>query len=104
MTSALPRPPRDLLGIIGVAVAALVILPTGAVFVVGLIPEINAIWWLGIVILPLLLLVGAVVVVLAIVGIVLGRRRRGRTAFSIAALRLGILMLLPMVLLWSGSL
>ncbi|MCJ1707669.1 hypothetical protein [Microbacterium sp. VKM Ac-2923] len=105
--TALPPPPRrrgvDVLGIIAVCLASLVTLPALGVFLIGLIPEMNAIWWLGLVLLPLLVLDGVVVVVLAIIGIAVGVRRRGPRSISIVALVVGILMLVPPFLLWVGS-
>lgn len=106
MTPPPPLPPRrgvDVLGIVAVCLASLVTLPTLAVFLIGLIPEMNAIWWLGIVLLPLLVLDGALVVVLAVIGITVGVRRHGPRAISIVALVVGILMLPPAFLLWTGS-
>lgn len=102
MTTA-PTPLRrraDVLGIVAVVLAALVILPTLFVFLVGLIPAMNTIWWLGFFLLPLLLVGGPVVMILAVIGLVVAARRGGRRAWSIVALGLGILMLVPPVLLW----
>lgn len=99
----LPRRGIDVLGIVAVCLASLVVLPTLAVVLIGLIPEMNAIWWLGIVLLPLLVLDGALVVVLGAIGVVVGVRRRGPRAISIVAVVVGILMLLPPFLLWVGS-
>lgn len=90
----------DVLGIIAACLAAVVILPTLAVFLIGLIPEMNAIWWLGIVLLPLLVLDGVVVIVLSLVGLIVAARGAGRRSWSIVALVLGILMLLPAALIW----
>lgn len=94
------RRPADVLGIIAVCVSAVVLLPTIAVFLVGLIPAMNAIWWLGIVLLPLLVLDAVVVLLLAVVGLIVAARRAGRREWSIAALVLGILMLVPAALVW----
>lgn len=98
------RRPVDVLGIVAVSLAGVVLVPTLLVFLIGLIPEMNAIWWVGIVILPILLLAGAVVAVLAAVGIVVAVRRRGPRATSVVGLVLGILMLSPMLFIWGGSL
>ncbi|KQR23230.1 hypothetical protein [Microbacterium sp. Leaf151] len=106
MTPLPPPSPRrgiDVLGIVAVCLASLVVLPTLAVVLIGLIPEMNGIWWLGIVLLPLLVLDGALVVVIAVIGVVVGVRRRGPRAMSIVAVVVGILMLLPPFLLWVGS-
>lgn len=94
------RRPADVLGIIAACIAAVVIVPTLAVFVIGLVPEMNAIWWLGIVLLPLLVLDGIVVILLSVIGLIVAARREGRRAWSIVALGLGILMLVPAALIW----
>lgn len=94
------RRPVDVLGIIAACIAAVVIVPTLAVFLIGLVPEMNAIWWLGIVLLPLLVLDGVVVILLSVVGLIVAARREGRRAWSIMALGLGILMLVPAALIW----
>ncbi|BAJ75384.1 uncharacterized conserved protein [Microbacterium testaceum StLB037] len=101
---ASPRRPADVFGIVAVVLAAVVLLPTLFVFLVGLIPEMNAIWWLGIILLPFLLLGGVIVVVLAVIGIVVAIRRGGRRAWSITAVGLGILMLVPPGYVWFSSL
>ncbi|MEZ3155754.1 hypothetical protein AB1K56_02395 [Microbacterium sp. BWR-S6Y] len=93
------RRPADVLGIIATCVAGVLIVPTLGVYLLGLIPEMNAIWWLGIILLPLLFLDGIVVVLLAIVGLVVAARRAGRRAWSVTALVLGILMLVPALLI-----
>lgn len=94
------RRPADVLGIISACIAAVVIVPTFAVFLIGLVPEMNAIWWLGIVLLPLLVLDGVVVILLSVIGLIVAARREGRRAWSIVALGLGILMLVPAALIW----
>jgi len=94
-----PRRPVDVLGIVAVVLAAVVLLPTLFVYLVGLIPEMNAIWWMGIVLLPLLFLDGLIVIVLAVIGLIVAVRRAGRRAWSIVALGLGILMLVPALLI-----
>lgn len=63
----------------------------------------NAIWWLGIIIIPLLAMLGVVVLVLAIIGIVVGARRHSRFVWSIVAAVLGLLMVAPMSLLFLES-
>ncbi|MFF7684065.1 hypothetical protein ACFZA2_15045 [Microbacterium sp. NPDC007973] len=93
------RRPFDVLGLVAVILSAALLVPTLFVFVVGLIPEMNAIWWMGIILLPLLFVGGIVVVLLAIVGLVVAARRSGRRAWSVVALGLGILMLVPALLI-----
>ncbi|MGP3534601.1 hypothetical protein ACTU3I_07385 [Microbacterium sp. RD1] len=106
LPSAAPRTrrPVDVLGIVAVCVAGIVLLPALAIFLIGLIPEMNALWWLGIVFIPLLAITGAVVVVLGGVGIGVAVRRRGRWVLSVVAVVLGVLMLMPLTLLWLSSL
>ncbi len=99
------RHPADVLGIVAVVLSAVLLLPTLFVSLVGLIPEMNAIWWLGIILLPLLFADGLIVIVLAVIGLIVAARRAGRRAWSIVALGLGILMLVPAVLVlvpWSS--
>jgi hypothetical protein len=93
----------DVLGLIGVILAGLALLPSLAVFLIGLIPEMNAIWWLGILIIPALGIVGAVVAVLGVIGLILGIRARGRYALSIVAIVLAIVLIAPIALLYFGS-
>ena len=102
-----PPPPSrsgvDVLGIIALCLASLIALPTLAVFLIGLVPGMNAIWWLGIVLYPLLVIDGVLVVVLAMVGLMVAVKRRGPRALSVIALVIGILMLVPPFLLAVGS-
>lgn len=93
------RRPFDVLGLVAVILAGVLLIPTLFVSLVGLIPEMNAIWWLGIILLPLLFLDGVIVVVLAVVGLIVAARRSGRRAWSVVALVLGILMLVPALLI-----
>ncbi|MDQ1075916.1 MULTISPECIES: hypothetical protein [Microbacterium] len=102
---ASPRRPADVLGIVAVILAAVLAIPTLFVYLVGLIPEMNAIWWLGIILLPLLFGDGVIVIVLAVIGLIVATRRAGRRVWSIVALGLGILMLVPALLVlvpWSS--
>jgi len=94
-----PRRPADVLGIVAVVLSAVLLVPTLFVFLVGLIPEMNAIWWMGIILLPLLFVDGVIVIVLSVIGLIVAARRAGRRAWSIVALGLGILMLAPAVLI-----
>ncbi|WP_295823824.1 hypothetical protein [uncultured Microbacterium sp.] len=93
------RRPADVLGIVAVILAAGLLIPTLFVYVVGLIPEMNAIWWVGIILLPLLFADGVLVIVLSVIGLIVAVRRAGRRAWSIVALLLGILMLVPALLI-----
>ncbi len=83
--------------------SAVLLVPTLFVFLVGLIPEMNAIWWMGIILLPLLFVDGVIVIVLSVIGLIVAARRAGRRAWSIVALGLGILMLAPAVLILMPS-
>jgi hypothetical protein len=98
------RRPLDILGLVGVVVAALALLPALLVLAIGFVPEMNAIWWLGIVLIPLLAIAGAIALVLGAVGIPVALRRRGGYALSIVAIALGLVALLPLGWLWLSSL
>ncbi len=100
---ASPRRPADVLGIVAVILAAVLVIPTLFVYVVGLVPEMNAIWWVGIILLPLLFADGVLVIVLSVIGLIVAVRRAGRRAWSIVALGLGILMLVPALLILMPS-
>jgi hypothetical protein len=89
------RRPLDILGLVGVIIAAVALLPAVLVLLIGLVPEMNAIWWLGIVLIPILGFAGAVAIVLGIVGIIVAVRRRGRFVLSIIAIVLGLLAAFP---------
>jgi hypothetical protein len=102
-TSAPARRPFDVLGLIGVIVGGLGVLPALLVFVIGLVPEMNAIWWLGIVLIPLLGITGLIALVLGVIGVVVGVRRRGRYVMSIVAIVLGVVSAAPISLLWITS-
>jgi hypothetical protein len=97
------KKPFDVLGLIGVIIAMVGLLPTLFVFLIGLIPEMNAIWWLLIAIIPMLAIGGAVVLVLGIIGLILGTTRGRRYGLSITSLVLGLLMLAPIGLIWFSS-
>lgn len=98
------RRPLDILGLVGLIVAALALLPALLVLAVGFIPEMNAIWWLGIVLIPILAIAGAIALVLGAVGIPVAVRRRGSFALSIVSIVLGLIALLPLAWLWLSSL
>lgn len=99
-----PRRPFDVLGFIAVCLAAVIIVPTLFVFLVGLLPDMNAIWWLGLFLIPVVMVGGPVMVVVAVIGLIVAARRGGRRAWSIVALGLGILMLVPYAFAWFASL
>jgi hypothetical protein len=99
-----PRRPADVVGIVAVVLATVVILPSLFVFLVGLLPDMNAIWWLGLFLIPVVMVGGPVVVVVAVIGLIVAARRGGRRAWSIVALGLGILMLVPYAFAWFASL
>jgi hypothetical protein len=102
-TSVAPKRPLDIPGLIAVIIAAIALIPGIVVFLIGLIPEMNAIWWLGIVLLPLFGIAGAVAIVLGIVGAVLGARRRSRYILSIVGIVLGVLTIAPIVYIFLSS-
>lgn len=97
------RRPTDVLGIIGVIIGAIGLLPSLAVLLIGFAPEMQAIWWLGIVLVPILGFTGLVALVLGVVGVIVAVRRRGRFALSIIAIVIGVVSIAPIALLWFGS-
>ncbi|NYF18009.1 putative membrane protein [Microbacterium sp. AK009] len=106
-TMRAPQPVRkkgfDILGLIAVIIAMVGLMPTLFVFLIGLIPEMNAIWWLLVALIPMLGIGGAVVLLLAIIGLIVGLTRKRRFGLSIAGLALGLLMLVPIGLLYFSS-
>lgn len=92
----------DVLGLIAIVVASLVLVPSLLVFLIGLIPEMNAIWWFGIILIPFLGVAGVVAVVLAIIGVIVAVRRGTRFVLSIIGGVLGILLLLPIAAIFIG--
>lgn len=98
------RRPLDILGLIGLIVAALALLPALFVLGVGFIPEMNAIWWLGIILIPILAIAGAIALVLGVIGIPVAVRRGGSFVLSIVAIVLGAVALFPLGWLWLSSL
>ena len=108
MTAPAPMPAAgskrrlDVLGLVGVIIAGLALLPTLLVFLVGLIPDMNAIWWLGIVLIPILGIAGVLALVLGLIGVIVAVRRRSRFVLSIIAGMLGILLLVPIAAVWVG--
>lgn len=102
-----PEPVRkkgfDILGLIAVIIAMIGLMPTLFVFLIGLIPEMNAIWWLLIALIPMLGIGGALVLLLAIIGLIVGITRKRRFGLSIAGIVLGLMMLVPIGLLYFSS-
>ena len=102
-----PQPVRkkgfDILGLIAVIIAMIGLMPTLFVFLIGLIPEMNAIWWLLVALIPMLGIGGALVLVLAIIGLIVGITRKRRYGLSIAGIVLGLMMLVPIGLIAFSS-
>lgn len=102
-----PQPVRkkgfDILGLIAVIIAMIGLMPTLFVFLIGLIPEMNAIWWLLVALIPMLGIGGALVLLLAIIGLIVGITRKRRFGLSIAGIVLGLMMLVPIGLLYFSS-
>ncbi|GAA1662207.1 hypothetical protein [Microbacterium lacus] len=92
----------DVLGLIAIVVASLALVPSLLVFLIGLIPEMNAIWWLGIILIPVLGVAGVIALVLAIIGVIVAVRRGTRFVLSIVGGVLGILLLLPIAAIFIG--
>lgn len=101
-TSTADTRPRDVLGLIAVILAAVAIVPALLVFLIGLIPEMNAIWWLGIVLIPIMGIAGVLALLLGIIGVIVAARRGGRFVLSIIGGVLGILLLLPIAAILFG--
>lgn len=97
-----PRRRVDVLGIIAVVVGLLGLLPSLVIFLIGVMPEMQMIFWLLIVTIPLLGFGGAIAVILGIIGIIVAVRRRTRFVWSIIGVVLGVLMLVPIALLYFG--
>lgn len=97
------RRPYDVLGIVAVCLGGIALIPGLLVFLVGLIPSMNAIWWLGIILIPLLGIAGAVVIALGVIGVIVAVRRGAPPAFSITGIVLGVILVAPIALLWFGS-
>ncbi|WJL94256.1 hypothetical protein QSU92_09615 [Microbacterium sp. ET2] len=101
-----PQPARkgfDILGLIAVIIAMVGLVPTLFVFLIGLIPEMNAIWWLLVALIPMLGIGGALVLLLAIIGLIVGITRKRRYGLSITGIVLGLMMLVPIGLLSFSS-
>lgn len=98
------RRPLDALGIASVSVASVVLLPSLLLFLVGLIPSMNAIWWLGIMLIPPLGIAGLLAVILGIVGVLIAVRRSGRSLLSVIGIVLGVVAIVPIAWLFLSSL
>lgn len=98
-----PRRRADVLGIVAVIVGLGGLLPTLLIFLIGLLPDMQMIFWLLIVTLPIMGIGGLVASILGAIGIFVGARRRTRYVWSILGVVLGILMLVPIGLLYFGQ-
>ncbi|MEN2738762.1 hypothetical protein ABCS02_13305 [Microbacterium sp. X-17] len=101
---AAPRRGVDILGLTAVIVGAVGLVPGLLVFLVGLIPSMNAIWWLGLIILPLMAVVGIVTLLLGLIGIWIASVRRGRWVLSAIGVVLGIIQVLPVAWMYLDAL
>jgi hypothetical protein len=104
--AAAPAPRRrraDVLGIVAVILALVGILPSLVIFLIGLLPEMQMIFWLLIVTIPILGIGGVIALILGAIGIIVGVRRRSRYVWSIIGVALGILMLVPIGVLYVGQ-
>jgi hypothetical protein len=91
----------DVPGLIAVIIVGVVLAPALIVLLIGLIPSMNAIWWLGIVLIPILGVAGAIAIVLGVVGLV--ARRGTARVLSILGIVLGLVALLPIAWLFTGA-
>jgi hypothetical protein len=98
-----PRRRADVLGIIAVTLGIVGLLPSLAIFLIGLLPDMQMIFWLLIVTIPLLGIGGVLALILGAIGIIVGVRRRTRYVWSIVGVVLGILMGVPIALLYFGG-
>jgi hypothetical protein len=99
---AAPRRRADVLGIVAVILALVGLLPSLIIFLIGIAPEMQMIFWLLIVTLPILGIGGVIALILGVIGIIVGVRRGTKIVWSIIAVVLGILMLVPLGLLYLG--
>ena len=101
--SAPRRGRADVLGIIAVILALVGLAPSLAIFLIGLLPDMQMIFWLLIVTIPILGVGGVVALILGVIGIIVGVRRGTRNVWSVIGVALGILMLVPIGLLYFGQ-
>lgn len=100
---AAPRRRVDVLGIVAVVLGLVGLLPSLGIFLIGLLPDMQMIFWLLIVTIPILGIGGLLALVLGVIGIIVGVRRGARYVWSIIGVVLGILMLVPVGLLYFGQ-
>jgi hypothetical protein len=101
-TLATPRRRADVLGIVSVILGLLGVLPSLVIFLIGLTPDMQMIFWLLIVTIPILGIGGVIALILGVIGIIVGVRRGTRYVWSIIGVVLGILMLVPIAVLYIG--
>jgi hypothetical protein len=89
----------DVLGIVGTILGAVVTIPSVGIFLIGLAPEWNPIWWLLLPAIPALAVTGVIALLLGLAGLITARQRGGRFAFSLVAVVLGAAMTVPILLL-----
>jgi hypothetical protein len=103
------RPPAtkrrraDVLGIVAVIFGLLGLLPSLVIFLIGLMPDMQMIFWLLIVTIPILGIGGVIALILGVIGIVVGVKRRSRYVWSIIGVALGTAMLVPIGSLYFGQ-
>lgn len=102
-TTAPTRRRADVLGIIAVILGIVGLAPSLVIFLIGLLPEMQMIFWLLIVTIPIFGIGGAIALILGAIGIIVGIRRRSRYVWSIIGVVLGILMLVPIGMLYFGQ-
>lgn len=99
MTSATPVPRTRRVSGFGIAsliLCAVAVLPVVAIILIGLLPDMMAIYWLLIVVLPFAVFAGGVAVLLGVVGIILAARARASLVLPIVGVVIGfIVVILP---------
>ncbi|HEX5859108.1 MAG TPA: hypothetical protein VFY91_13470 [Microbacterium sp.] len=100
---ALRRRRADVWGIVAVILGIVGLAPSLAIFLIGLLPDMQMIFWLLIVTIPILGIGGAIALILGVIGIIVGVRRGTRYVWSAVGVALGILMLIPIALLYFGQ-
>jgi hypothetical protein len=103
-----PAPPTtrrrvDVTGIVAVIFGLVGLLPSLLIFMIGLMPDMQMIFWLLIVTIPIFGIGGAIALILGVIGIIVGVKRRTRYVWSVIGVVLGILMLVPVGLLYFGQ-
>lgn len=97
------RARADVLGVVAVILGIVGLAPSVLIFLVGLLPDMQMIFWLLIVTIPILGIGGVIALILGVIGIIVGVRRRTRYMWSVIGVALGILMLAPIGLLYFGQ-